>query len=247
MRKPLGLMVIAAVCWGIMSVGTAAAQDKVALKLGEFVKGTITEEVMEVSYSFSGKKGEIITLEALPDPEEPYLNPTVELRDSDGQVLAVNDEFSYPLALAIAQLPADGDYTAVVGRSGGRENGDSLGEYTLRVSVAELVGSGSTINAKVSSDSYAPSQIYVMRPEKSGPLEVTFSQKIGDEFAALDVSKWVPNDYPDVLFNLDSTAQLSKATLSVELEADQFYVIELKQTSYSFGDPIDFPVTLELK
>jgi len=151
------------------------------------------------------------------------------------------------LALAIGELPANGDYIAVVGRSGGETDGDSLGDYMLRVSVAELVSSGSKINAKVSSDYNAAPQIYVMRPEKSGPLEVSFSQKIGDNYAALDVIKWVPNDYPDTLFNLDSTAKLSKATLSVEVEADQFYVIQLKQTSYSFGDPVDFPVTLELK
>jgi hypothetical protein len=231
----------------MMSVGGTAAQDKVVLKLGEFVRGAITEDVLEQSYSFSGKKGEIITLEVLPDPEQPDLNATVELRNSDGKVFATNDEFSYPLALAIAELPADGDYIAVVGRSGGRDNGDSLGNYTLRVSVAELVGPGSKIEAKISSDYYAPPQIYVMRPEKSGSLEVSFSQAIGENYAALDVIQWVPNDYPDILFNLDSTAKLSKATLTIDLEADNFYVLQLKQTSYSFSDPVDFPVTLELK
>src|SRR5215212_7846200 len=107
MRKPFGLILTIAVCLGMMSVGAVAAQDKVALKLGEFVKGTITEDVIEQSYSFSGKKGDIITLEVLPDPEKADLNPTVELRDSDGQVLATNDEFSYPLALAIGELPSD--------------------------------------------------------------------------------------------------------------------------------------------
>lgn len=247
MRKQLGLILIAAVCLGMMSVGAVAAQDKVVLKLGEFVKGSITEDVLEQSYSFSAKKGDIITLEALPDPEKADLNPTVELRNSDGQTIAINDDFSYPLALAVAEAPTDGDYIAVVGRSGGKENGDSLGDYMLRVSVAKLVGPGSKIDAKISSDYNAAPQIYVMRAEKSGPLEVTFSQEIGENYAALDVIKWIPADYPDTLFNLDSTAKLSKATLTVDLEAEYFYVIQLKQTSYSFSEPVDFPVTLELK
>lgn len=247
MRKSWGLILITAICLGMMSVGTAAAQDKIALKLGEFVKGTITEKVVEVSYSFSGKKGDIITLEALLDREKPDLNPTVELRDSDGQMLAKSDEFDYPLALAIAELPADGDYIAVVGRSGGRENGDSIGDYMLRVSVVALVGPGSKIDTKISSDYYAPPQIYIMRPEKSGPVEISFSQAIGENYAVLDVMKWVQDDYPDTLFTLDSTAKLSKAILSIEVEADEFYVLELQQTSYSFSDPVEFPVTLELK
>ncbi|MBI1282410.1 MAG: hypothetical protein GC179_30065 [Anaerolineaceae bacterium] len=247
MRKRPGLILIIAVCLGMMSVGTIAAQDKVVLKLGEFVTGSITEKVLEQSYSFSAKKGDIITVEALPDPEKADLNPAVELRDSDGKVLAANDDFSYPLALAIAELPADGDYIAVVGRSGGEKDGDTYGDYSLRVSVAELVSSGSKIEAKISSDYNAPPTIYVMRPEKSGSLDITFSQKIDANYASLDVIKWIPNDYPDTLVSLDSTAKLSKATLSVDLEADQFYVLQLKQASYSFGDPVDFPVTLELK
>jgi len=247
MQKPLVLIVIVAVCLGVMSSGAVAAQDKVALKLGEFVKGSLTPDVLEVSYSFSGKKGDIITLEVLPDPDQADLNPTVELRNSKGETLAINDEFSFPLALAIAELPADGDYIAVVGRSGGKENGDSLGPYLLRVSVAKLVGSGSKIDAKISSDNNAPSQIYVMRPEKSGSMEITFSQKIGENYASINVNKWNPEDVPDTLFNLDSTAKLSKATLTVDLEANTFYVIELKQTAYSFSDPVDFPVTVELK
>ncbi len=246
MRKQFGLILVVAVCLGMMSGGAVAAQDKVVLKLGEFVKGSITQKVLEQSYSFSGKKGEVITLEVLPDPEKADLNPTVELRDSDGQVLATNDDFSYPLALAIAELPADGDYIAVVGRSGGKD-GDSLGDYSLRVSVAELVSSGSKIDAKVSSDYNAPPVIYVMRPEKSGPLEISFSQEIGDNYASLEVLKWTVDYYPDTVVKLDSTAKLSKATLSVDLEADSFYILQLEQASYSFSDPVDFPVTLELK
>ncbi len=111
MRKQIWLAVVAVVCLGVMSVSMVGAQDKkVALKLGEYTKGSITAKVYEVAYSFSGKKGDIVTLEIMPDPEKPDLDPTVELRDSDGQVLATNDDFNYPLALAIGELPADGDY-----------------------------------------------------------------------------------------------------------------------------------------
>ncbi len=246
MRKQLGLIVIVAVCLGMISVGAVAAQNKVVLKLGEFVKGSITEKVLEQSYSFSAKKGDILTLEIMPDPAQPDLDPTVELRNSDGQTIVKNDDFSYPLALAIAELPSDGDYIVVAGRSGG-EDGDSLGDYMLRVSVAKLVGSGSTIDAKVSSDFNAPSQIYIMRPEKASSVDITMSQTPGENYAGFRVLSWDENGYPDTLANLDNTSKLTKATLTVELEAKKFYVIKLQQVAYSFSDPVDFPVTLELK
>ena len=106
MRKQLGLVLVSAVWLGVMSIGAVAAQGKVALKLGEMTKGEITAKVHEVSYSFSAKKGDIITLEIMPDPAQPDLDPTVELRNSDGETITKNDDFNYPLALAIAELPS---------------------------------------------------------------------------------------------------------------------------------------------
>jgi hypothetical protein len=242
----MGWVLISAVWLGVMSIGAVVAQDKVVLKLGEFVKGEITEKIHEVGYSFSGKKGDIVTLEIMPDLAQPDLDPTVELRNSDGQTLAINDDFNYPLALAIAELPYDGDYIAVAGRSGG-DNGDSIGVYNMRVSVAQLVGPGSTIDAKVSSDFDAPAQIYVTRPKKSGPLDITMSQTPGENYAGFKVLEWAESGAPTILANLDNTSKLTKATLTVNLKANNFYVIKLEQAAYSFADPVDFPVTLELK
>jgi len=246
MRKQAGLILIAALWLGVMSIGAVGAQDKVILKLGEFVKGEITAKVHEVGYSFSGKKGDIVTLEIMPDPAQPDLDPTVELHDSDGNTIAANDDFNYPLALAIAKLPNDGDYVAVAGRSGG-DTGDSIGAYMLRVSVAKLVASGDTIDAKVNSSSDAPANIYVMRPDKDGSIDITMTQKPGENYAGFRILRWNETGYPDTLVNIDSTSKLTKITASIDLEADNYYVIKLEQAAYSFADPVDYPVTLELK
>ena len=246
MQKQIRLIFIGAVCLGLMSMSTAAAQDKVELKLGEFIKGEITEKVHEVSYSFSGKKGDIVTLEIMPDPVQPDLDPTVELRNSDGQTLAINDDFNYPLALAIAELPSDGDYIAVAGRTGG-DSGDTAGRYALRVSVVNLVGPGSVIDAKVNSDSEAPADIFVIRPQKSGTMDITMTQTPGENYAGFQVLQYAENGAPTILARLDHTAKLAKATLTVDLLANTFYVIKLEQAAYSFADPVDFPVKLELK
>ena len=186
MRKPIGVLLMAVIWLGVVSFGVTAAQDKTALKLGEFTTGTITDLVYEVSYSFSGKKGDIITLEILRDPQERTLDPTIELRDSQGQTLAHNDDFAYPLALAVAELPADGDYVAVAGRADG-QYGKTVGNYMLRVSVATLIDRGTNIDAKVSSDVDAPPQIYILHPTKDMPLEINFRQNIGDHYASLSV------------------------------------------------------------
>lgn len=245
MRKQYWFTLGAAAVMSVMSLGAVAAQDKVALEIGQFVNGEITEDVNEVWYSFSGTAGQIITLEAMPDPEAPDLDPTVELRNADGETIALNDDFSYPIALAIAELPADGDYIAVVGRAGGAE-GTSIGAYSLRVNEVELVGPGSTINAEVSSDFDAPQLIYVMRPEATGSVSFNFSQEIGENYAGFRVLEWSSDSYPDTLMNLDSTSKLSNASLTLELEEGIFYVLQIQQTSYSFSDSVEFPVTVEI-
>jgi len=247
MRKHLWLIPILAVGLSVMSMGTAAAQDKVKLKLGEYLKGTITAKVYEVGYSFSGKKGDVVTLEIVPDQQTGDLDPTVELRDSNGQSLAINDGFSFPLTLAIAELPADGDYIAVAGRSGG-EAGDTTGDYMLRVSIAKLVAAGSTIDTKVSSSASAPPQIYVMHPDKATTLTVDFTQQPTiDYFTAIGILKYMDDAYSVPVMNMDNTNKLTKATLTVDLEAGAFYVIKIVQGDYSLNDPVDFPVTLTLK
>ncbi len=165
-RKQIVLLLITVVWLGVMSIGAAAAQTNTTLQPGEFTKGSITDQAYEVSYSFSGKKGDVVTLEMMRDPQQDSsLDPIIELRDSSGQTLAHNRGFSWPLVLAIAELPADGDYMAVAGREDG-VMGKSIGDFILRVSVAKLVDRGTNISARVSSDVEAPPQIYIMRPEK---------------------------------------------------------------------------------
>lgn len=245
MRKQSWFMLVAVVMLCVFSLTTVAAQEKVALVLGQFVKGNISSEVNEVWYSFAGKAGDLVTLEVISNVATLELDPTIELRNSNNETIALNDDFNFPFALAIAKLPADGDYVAVVGRAGGAD-GETQGEYSLRVSVVEPVGSGSTINAEVNSDANALPQLYILNPAANQTIELTFTQAIGENYAGLKVLKWISDSSPDVLVNLDSTAKMSKATLTVELEGDNFYVLQIGQTSYSFTDAVDFPVTIQI-
>lgn len=246
MRKSLVFIFVMVLGLSLMSSGVVAAQKKVALVPGELIKGEISNKVYEVMYSFSGKKGQIITLEIMPDPEKADLDPTIELRNSDGETIAKNDDFSYPLALVVAELPYDGDYIAVAGRPDG-ESGTSTGAYLIRLNDAQMVKSGDTISDTVNSDMDAPAKIYIMRPEASGTVDLALSQEPGDVYVTMSLLKWENESYSDTLVTIDDTAKLHKATMTVDVEADQFYVLSVQQASYSFSDPVEFPFTVELK
>ena len=234
-----------------LTLGAAAAQDKVALTLGEAVEGEITEEVNEVMYTFSGTAGQIITIEALPVPAEETTNeldvdPTIALQTPDGEQIASNDDFSYPLAMIIVELPQDGDYTVVVGRSGGSE-GSTIGKFSLIVKEPEFYGTGSTINTNISTDFSVAPQVFILDPSISGPVEFTFTQEIAEDYAGMRIVKWVNDYYPEGIANLDSTARVSKGVITVDLEAGSFYAIQLTTVSFSFSDVTEFPVSVEIK
>lgn len=233
-----------------LTFGAAAAQDKVALTLGEAAEGEITADVNEVLYSFSGTAGQIVTIEAMPitneDSDELDLDPTITLQTADGEQIAYNDDFSYPIAMLITELPDDGDYIVVVGRSGGEE-GSTNGQYSVKVAEPEFYSQGSTINANLSTDFLAAPQVFIIDPSVSGPVEFTFSQEIGEDYAGMRIVKFVNDYYPESVANLDSTGRVSKGVITVDLEADNFYAVQLTTVSFSFSDTTEFPVTVEIK
>lgn len=246
MRSVTWMVSVLALCLGVLQAGVASAQEKTQLKLGEFVYGTINDQIYEVSYSFSGKKGDVVTLEMLPDPaNHGDLNTAVELRDSSGETLAHNDLFSWPLSLVVAELPEDGMYQAVATRSDG-SFGKTSGDYMFRLSFPTLVDRGTNIDAKVNSDVNAPPLIYILRPVKDMPLQFNFRQQGGDLYASLTVLRWLPNEYPETVVNLDGTSGLNRAQLFTDLTAGYFYVLVVQQASEAMRDPEYFKVTIGL-
>lgn len=246
MMRKHSLLVLIIGLLSAVSLMTASAQPRTPLVMGEFVKGNITDENYEAWYTFTGTAGDMVLIEVIPDSLQFNLDPTVELRNSNNETIALNDDFNFPVSLIIAKLPVDGDFSVVVSRAGGVE-GDTAGDFNLRATTVQPVSSGAVINAEVSSDASALPLRYVLNPAADQTIEITFSQAIGENYAGIRILKWVSDSSPDVLMNLDSTAQLSKAVLTVNLEADNFYIIQLAQTSYSFTETIDFPVTLEIR
>ncbi|MEZ4669467.1 MAG: hypothetical protein R3E39_16290 [Anaerolineae bacterium] len=249
MRKTLLFTLMAAVLLSLLGMSMVAAQDKTPITFGEYVEGSITNKDYEFKYTFEGEKGQIVAVEMLPTPGTYDLDPYIILRDSDGDVLAENDDFGYPLSLVVAELPANETYTILATRSSG-STGTSEGSYWLKASLVEPVTSGAKIEATIVSDSEkATPNYYIMRPESSGPLTVGFSQDISDLFASVKVSTWNTSyGGEDTIAELDNTAKVTNASFTVDLDGGTFYVLRVDRAfgSYSFVvDEATVKVTLD--
>lgn len=235
MRKMSLLVLVIAALLGIFSVGIVAAQDATPLVFDEYVEGELSNRAYEVKYTFEGNSGDVISIEMLPKPGTYDLDPYIILRNSEGDVLAENDDFGYPLSLIVAELPADGTYTILATRSGG-STGSSEGEYWLRVKHAVVAESGSALEATIYSDSDKDvPNLFVLRPTESGPVTITYSQTVGELFGSMEIST-VDLTYggQERIAELGNTSKVSKATLELELEGGIFYIINVSRSFSSF-------------
>ncbi|MBZ0281391.1 MAG: hypothetical protein K8L97_11680 [Anaerolineae bacterium] len=247
MRKSaiIGLWVLALVA--ALGVSAVSAQDTTPIELGSWVEGELTNATYEVKYSFEGKAGQIVLVEMLPKPGTYDLDPALILRDSDGDILGQDDDFSYPVSAVVAELAADETFIVLATRSGG-STGSSEGEYWIRVNVVEPLTSGAKVEATLTTNSEEETpNLFVIRPEESGEIKIGFSQEPSDLYASVELSQWVSDSYPTTVFSLDDTAKVSNASLSVNLEAGQFYILDISRSfgAYSF-DEIELVVTISI-
>lgn len=226
-------------------IGAVAAQDKTPLELGKWVEGTLDNDTYEVKYTFDGKKGQVILVQMIPKPGTYDVDPDVVLRNSDGDILGQNDDFSYPLSVVVSELASDGTYTVLATRSGGK-GGTSTGDYWVRADAVDPVKPGAKLDVTISSDSEKDiPNVFVLRPDADGPVKIGFSQKVSDLYASLDIGLWVDDSYPTTVMSLSDTAKISAATFSVDLSAGQMYVMTVKRASGSFVfDSTDADVTV---
>lgn len=245
MRKILLVGLMVALVLSALGISAVAAQDKTPLEFGQWVEGTLSNDTYEAKYTFSGTKGQIVLLEMIPKPGTYDLDPMLVLRNSDGDIVGQNDDFSYPLSVVVAQLPADGNYTVLATRSGGK-GGSSEGDYWLRGTNAEPLAAGAKMDITLTSDSEKDTpNVFVLFPDKDTSVKIGFSQKVGDLYASLDIGLWVDDSYPTSVMSLSDTTKVSAATFSVELQAGNFYIMTVKRAFGSFVfDTVESTVTI---
>jgi hypothetical protein len=229
--------------------GVTAAQDATALKLGESVTGEISADSYEIPYTFEGKSGEVALIQMWEAPDaSDYVDTYLILQGPDGKVFAENsnDPALYSNSVIAATLPADGKYTIIATRDGGR-TGDSVGPYVLQANIVEPLKAGSKIDATIYGyDNKArntPEQFVV---QGSGATKISFSQEITDLFPDLKLYPWEDVDsYPTALFALTDTSKTTSAVVSVELEEGMFYILTVKDSfSSSVYDDREKKITI---
>lgn len=238
MRKSTLLGLLMLVLVAAFGVSAVAAQDTTPIELGTWVEGELTNATYEVKYSFEGKAGQIVLVEMLPKPGTYDLDPALILRDSDGDILGQDDDFSYPVSVVAAELGADENFVVLATRSGG-STGSTEGAYWIRVSVVEPLTAGSKVEATLTTDSENETpNLFVIRPEESGEVKIGFSQEPSELYASVELSQWISDTYPTTVFSLDDTAKVTNASVSVELEAGQIYILNVSRSfgAFSFDD-----------
>lgn len=240
MRKTFLLTLMTVALLMLVSMSVATAQDKTPIDLGKFVEGEISNKEYEIKYTFKGEKGEIVSVQMLPAAGTYDLDPYLILRDSDGDILAENDDFGYPMALVVVELPANETYTILATRNGG-STGESVGGFRIRVDKVEPVTSGAKLEATILSDSEKEvPNFFILHPAKSGSVTIGFSQDVNELFGSLKVSTWnVDYGGEEIIAELGNTAKISRANLTVDLESDRFYVIRVERSYSSYAYDID--------
>lgn len=120
----------------ILVTGSAAAQE--TLDYGETVSGTLDDDNFEDRWTFTGQRGDRITLVMERTEDTPGgLDGYMLLVGPDGETLEEIDDTGSDImpSLIDYELPADGNYTVVATRFGFL-NGFSTGSYTLSLSQA---------------------------------------------------------------------------------------------------------------
>jgi len=101
------------------------------LEYGVEVYGTITERDYEDRWTFQGAEGDEITL-MLEATSGSYLDPFLQILDSDTNELASSDDYGYSVNSRIEgfELPSSGTFTVIATRYGAFQ-GNSTGDYAL--------------------------------------------------------------------------------------------------------------------
>jgi hypothetical protein len=148
----------------------------------------------------------------------------------------------------VAELPASESYVILASRAGGAD-GSSEGDFWIRVRTVDLVESGDTLEATITSvsEDEVPN-MFVMRPEEDGEYTFTFSQEISELYASFRVSSWENDDWETLVASLDNTAAVSSASLTVELEEGTFYIVRVDRSFGSFVfDEMEATVTVSVE
>ena len=251
MRKlALLLMIVVVAVSGIAVMQTPVAHAQGgALPLNEWVEGALTADAFEVNYTITIAAGDVVLIEMYAALGTYDLDPALELSDSSGGLLDENDDTVGLGAVIVFEAPADGDYTVLATRALG-EDGSSEGAYILRASQIAPLTAGATVETTIyADDALNYPSVSVLRPEADGAWAINVAQTPGTDLYANFILQGGEDDFgfQTTLFDLDSTAGLTSATLNVNLKGGTIYLLLIQKAFFSFGmETTEVPVTVTI-
>lgn len=125
-----------------------SAESGSALRFGDTVANSITDEQHEVYYSLRARRGDLITLSMRLDSGN--LDPLLQIVDANRRILVENDDFEGNPDARIERwlVPDDAQYLIVAGRYGGAA-GTTTGTFLLTVDRVPESALGNTPQAAV--------------------------------------------------------------------------------------------------
>ncbi len=251
MRKlPLLLIIVVIAVSGIAVMWTpmAHAQGGV-LPLNEWVEGTLTADSYEHTYTVTLAAGDIVLIEMYAALGTYDADPALKLSDSSGALLVEDDDTVGLGAVIVFEAPADGDYTVLATRALGAD-GSSVGDYILRASQITPMTVGSTTQTTIySDDTLNYPSVSVLKPDTDVTWAITLTQVPGPDLYANFILQGGEDEFgfQTTLFDLDSTAGLTSATLNVNLTGGQIYLLLVQKAFFSFGlETTEVPVTITI-
>jgi len=133
-------------------------------RYNESYKGIISDGVPIQYFHFTGKVGELVTIDMRAD-DPMVLDPFLILLDSDLNELAFNDTVGNTANARITQftLPENGDYYIIATRAGLRD-GNSEGRYTLSMTVGQIELQTGVFTASLNWTGDADLNLFVREP-----------------------------------------------------------------------------------
>jgi hypothetical protein len=113
-----------------------------AIEYGETIRGEITDDDFQQTYTFEGSEGDIVTITMIDTSEDDTLDPLLILLDPEGSEIERNDDGSASIVgefnsqIRNFTLPTDGTYTIIATRFS-QEEGSTVGAYELSLQEGE--------------------------------------------------------------------------------------------------------------
>lgn len=222
------LLVLSAWVTALPAGAAPPLQEDNVIAYGEVKSGEITDRAFEQEWTFEGEAGDIVGISVKCDGFSGY----VIMLDSEAEVIAEIDAFTafdYQVSqFYVMELPADGAYTVIVTRQGGR-TGTGTGSYELQLDEATPLVWG--VPATLTFDPKEHAVVYsVFRTDAAQEIQLDYSVVSGEFRPEVTVVQPIINDRGTAELKKLCTAYgefLTAGKLMVALPEEGLYVITI--------------------